>query len=51
MQTGRRNPQTWQIRSIIQDVRDPNLVLRVVIFFFLTALTAALLAVPYAGLS
>ena len=50
MQTGMRDPQTRQVRSIVQNIRDPNLALRVAIFFFLIALTAALLAVPYAGL-
>jgi hypothetical protein len=50
MQSGRRNPRTRQARSIVQNVRDPNLALRVAMFFFLTALTAALLTVPYAGL-
>ena len=50
MQTGRRNPQTRQARSAVQDIREPNLALRVAIFLFLTTLTAAFLAAPYAGL-
>ena len=50
MQTGRSGLQRRQARSIVQNIRDPNLALRVGIFFFLTALTAILLAVPYAGL-